>query len=86
MPDRLLCPSTSLLHVCRYTAYAQSKLANVLMTAQLMRSLDARRSSMRAHAVSPGRVATHIFSNLPPLLRRPASWLAAAAFQVGGSA
>lgn len=64
-----------------YAGYARSKLANVLMTAHLQRQLQQRRSSVTACSVSPGRVNTHIFANLPGWLQPPLRWLAAAAFQ-----
>ena len=64
-----------------YAAYGQSKLANVLMTQRLSTHLQQRRSSVTASSVSPGRVATNIFSSVPGLLRPALRWLAAAAFQ-----
>ncbi|KAL4458680.1 hypothetical protein ABPG75_013545 [Micractinium tetrahymenae] len=64
-----------------YAAYARSKLANVLMTAELARQLERRSSSITTYSVSPGRVATNIFGNVPGLLHTPLRWLAALAFQ-----
>ena len=64
-----------------YSAYARSKLCNVLFTAELSRQLTARGSSITACSVSPGRVSTHIFANVPWPLATPLRWLAAAAFQ-----
>lgn len=64
-----------------YLAYAQSKLANVLFTAELSRRLQQRRASVTAYSVSPGRVATSIFANVPGVLQPALKWLAAAAFQ-----
>ena len=64
-----------------YSAYGQSKLANVLMTQRLSTQLQQRRSSVTASSVSPGRVATNIFHGVPGLLQPALRWLAAAAFQ-----
>lgn len=68
--------------------YARSKLCNLLMTAELSRRLTARHSSVTASCVSPGRVNTHIFANVPGLLRPPLQLLAGLLFQtpqqVGG--
>lgn len=64
-----------------YAAYARSKLANVLMTAELARQLEQRGSSVTAYSVSPGRVHTAIFDNVPGMLQAPLRWLAALAFQ-----
>jgi NAD(P)-dependent dehydrogenase (short-subunit alcohol dehydrogenase family) len=44
-------------------AYAQSKLANLLFTAELQRRLDAARSGVLAIAAHPGFVATDIYHN-----------------------
>lgn len=64
-----------------YPAYGLSKLANVLMTQRLSAQLQQRRSSVTASSVSPGRVATNIFSSVPGVLQPALRWLAAAAFQ-----
>lgn len=64
-----------------YPEYARSKLANLLFTAELARRLEARGSGVTATCVSPGRVATSIFGNVPALLRGPLALLARAAFQ-----
>jgi NAD(P)-dependent dehydrogenase (short-subunit alcohol dehydrogenase family) len=64
-----------------YRAYASSKLANVLMTAELQKRLVARKSSVTAVCVSPGRVATNIFNGVQGWLRHPLKMLAAIAFQ-----
>lgn len=64
-----------------YAAYARSKLANVLMTAELARQLEQRGCGVAAYSASPGRVATNIFGNVPGLLQAPLRWLAALAFQ-----
>jgi NAD(P)-dependent dehydrogenase (short-subunit alcohol dehydrogenase family) len=64
-----------------YAQYARSKLANVLMTAELSRRLEQRGSTVTCSSVSPGRVNTGIYSNVPGWLRTPLRWLAAAAFQ-----
>ena len=65
----------------RYADYANSKLCNTLFTAELSRRLTARGSSVTAYSVSPGRVATGIFRNVPGVLRRPLELLARAFFQ-----
>ncbi|GLV55330.1 putative short-chain dehydrogenase/reductase [Dictyobacter sp. S3.2.2.5] len=44
-------------------AYAQSKLANLLFTAELQRRLDAAGSSVLAIAAHPGFVATNIYNH-----------------------
>ncbi len=61
--------------------YAKSKLANLLMTAELSRRLRARGSTVTAYCVSPGRVRTNIFANVPGLLRRPIELVAGLFFQ-----
>lgn len=63
-----------------YGQYARSKLANVLMTAELSRRLLQRGCTVTCYSVSPGRVNTGIFANVPGVLRAPLRWLAAAAF------
>jgi NAD(P)-dependent dehydrogenase (short-subunit alcohol dehydrogenase family) len=52
----------------RWRAYGQSKLANLLFTAELQRRLDAAGSSVRATAAHPGYAATN-------LQNRTESWL-----------
>lgn len=64
-----------------YPEYGRSKLANLLFTAELTRRLHARGSSVTATCVSPGRVGTSIFNNVPALLRGPLTLLSRAAFQ-----
>eukprot|EP00887_Chlorella_sp_A99_P006522 scaffold3.g6522.t1 len=64
-----------------YREYARTKLANVLMTAELSRRLQSLGSSVAAYSVSPGRVATNIFAGVPGFLRRPLEWAALTAFQ-----
>ncbi|KAL4420146.1 hypothetical protein ABPG77_010362 [Micractinium sp. CCAP 211/92] len=64
-----------------YAAYARSKLANVLMTAELAQQLERRGCGVTAYSVSPGRVATNILVNVPGLLQAPLRWLASLAFQ-----
>jgi NAD(P)-dependent dehydrogenase (short-subunit alcohol dehydrogenase family) len=51
-------------------AYAQSKLANLLFTAELQRRLDAAGSGVLAMAAHPGFVATNIYN---PAGRRPSN-------------
>ncbi|KAK9811893.1 hypothetical protein WJX72_011942 [[Myrmecia] bisecta] len=48
-----------------YLQYARSKLCNVLFTAELLRRLEANHSPITAYSVSPGRVATNIYDNMP---------------------
>lgn len=64
-----------------YAAYAQSKLGNVLLTAALARRLQQRGSSVTTSSVSPGRVNTNIFGNVPGVLQPVLRWLAAGFFQ-----
>jgi len=47
----------------RWTAYGQSKLANLLFTLELQRRLEAAGSTIQAHAVHPGYAATNLQSN-----------------------
>ncbi|WP_188896654.1 SDR family NAD(P)-dependent oxidoreductase [Microlunatus endophyticus] len=51
------------------TAYAQSKLANLLFTQELQARLDAAGSPVRAHAVHPGAVASGIVDRFGPIAR-----------------
>ncbi|HEY2154171.1 MAG TPA: FtsK/SpoIIIE domain-containing protein, partial [Isosphaeraceae bacterium] len=44
----------------RWRAYGQSKLANLLFTAELQRKLTAAGSSLKANAAHPGYAATHL--------------------------
>jgi len=44
----------------RWSAYGQSKLANLLFTLELQRRLDESGSAVRAHAVHPGYAATNL--------------------------
>lgn len=56
----------------RYTAsraYAQTKLANILFTAELQRRLTAAGSGVRAEAAHPGLVATDIYSESRAILK-----------------
>jgi NAD(P)-dependent dehydrogenase (short-subunit alcohol dehydrogenase family) len=64
-----------------YADYARSKLGNVLMTAELSRRLQQRGSTVTCSSVSPGRVNTGIYGNVPGILRPALRWLAAAVFQ-----
>jgi NAD(P)-dependent dehydrogenase (short-subunit alcohol dehydrogenase family) len=54
-------------------AYNDSKLANLLFTAELQRRLDAAGSAVRAMAAHPGLVATNIYHHDGP--RHPADLL-----------
>ena len=65
----------------RYTQYARSKLCNVLHALELQRRLAAGGGGATACAVSPGRVNTRIFDNLPALAQSVIRPLAAAFFQ-----
>jgi NAD(P)-dependent dehydrogenase (short-subunit alcohol dehydrogenase family) len=47
----------------RWTAYGQSKLANLLFTLELQRRLDAAGSAVRATAAHPGYAATNLQGN-----------------------
>ena len=67
--------------LCRYTQYARSKLCNVLHVLELQRRLSADERRIAAYAVSPGRVQTQIFQNLPPLVRAVLDPLSTAFFQ-----
>ena len=49
--------------------YARSKLCNVLHVLELHRRLSADERRITSYAVSPGRVRTQIFDNLPPVAR-----------------
>lgn len=68
-------------YLCRYMQYARSKLCNVLHVLELHRRLAADSRGITAYAVSPGRVRTGIFENLPPLPKALLSPLAKALFQ-----
>ena len=57
------------LHLCRFMQYARSKLCNVLHVLELHRRLSADERRITSYAVSPGRVRTQIFDNLPPIAR-----------------
>lgn len=54
-----------------YFQYARSKLLNAVMTAELSRRLTSRGSSIQTCCVSPGRVNTSIFNNVPLLANNP---------------
>jgi NAD(P)-dependent dehydrogenase (short-subunit alcohol dehydrogenase family) len=65
-----------------YLDYARSKLCNLLMTAELARRLQRSGSSVTAHCVSPGRVATQIFRNAgPAVMQRPLNQVLRTVFQ-----
>ncbi|CAL8465535.1 g5071 [Coccomyxa elongata] len=64
-----------------YGQYARSKLCNVLHALELQRRFAAEGTAITAHAVSPGRVNTGIFDNLPPLAKSLLKPLASALFQ-----
>ena len=53
-----------------YPAYAQSKLANLLFTAELQRRLTEAGSPVRATAAHPGLAATNLFARERSLLHR----------------
>ena len=57
------------LHLCRFMQYARSKLCNVLHVLELHRRLSADERRITSYAVSPGRVRTQIFDNLPLIAR-----------------
>lgn len=63
-----------------YGRYARSKLCNVLFTLELQRRLPAD-SHIVACCVSPGRVYTNIFNNVPGCLRPMLHTLASCCFQ-----
>ena len=67
--------------LCRYTQYARSKLCNVLHVLELQRRLSTDERRIASYAVSPGRVRTQIFDNLPPVARAVLNPLARALFQ-----
>jgi NAD(P)-dependent dehydrogenase (short-subunit alcohol dehydrogenase family) len=54
----------------RWTAYGQSKLANVLFALELERRLRASGSKVKSLAAHPGYSATNLQSAAPPLLDR----------------
>ena len=66
---------------CRYTQYARSKLCNVLHVLELQQRLAEDERDIRAYAVSPGRVRTRIFDNLPRMARAVLNPLAKQFFQ-----
>jgi NAD(P)-dependent dehydrogenase (short-subunit alcohol dehydrogenase family) len=53
----------------RWRAYGQSKLANLLFTAELQRRLDAAGSSVRALAAHPGYAATNLQNRTESMLQ-----------------
>ncbi|XP_028397606.1 dehydrogenase/reductase SDR family member on chromosome X-like isoform X2 [Dendronephthya gigantea] len=53
---------------CPYTAYQQSKLANILFTYELQRRLSAEGCQVTANALHPGIGDTELFQNVPPLV------------------
>ncbi|NLU73763.1 SDR family NAD(P)-dependent oxidoreductase [Streptomyces sp. HNM0575] len=54
----------------RWRAYGQSKLANLLFTAELNRRLEAAGSSVTAHAAHPGYAATNLQSHAASKLEK----------------
>ncbi|KAM3381994.1 short-chain dehydrogenase TIC 32, chloroplastic [Capsicum galapagoense] len=48
----------------RFTAYGQSKLANILHTCELTRRLKEGGEEITANSIHPGAVATNVFRNL----------------------
>jgi NAD(P)-dependent dehydrogenase (short-subunit alcohol dehydrogenase family) len=63
-------------HYFRWTAYGQSKLANLLFARELDRRLRAAGSSVSSMAAHPGYAATNLQSAAPPALDRVAMALA----------
>ena len=63
-----------------YGRYARSKLCNVLFTLELQRRLP-HNSNVLACCVSPGRVYTNIFNNVPGCLRPVLHAIASTCFQ-----
>jgi NAD(P)-dependent dehydrogenase (short-subunit alcohol dehydrogenase family) len=63
-------------HYFRWTAYGQSKLANLLFARELDRRLRATGSSVSSMAAHPGYAATNLQSAAPPALDRVAMALA----------
>lgn len=63
-----------------YGRYARSKLCNVLFTLELQRRLSPA-SNVLACCVSPGRVYTNIFDNVPGCLRPVLHAVASCCFQ-----
>jgi NAD(P)-dependent dehydrogenase (short-subunit alcohol dehydrogenase family) len=59
----------------RIGAYGQSKLANLMFTYELQRRLAAH-GTTAAVAAHPGISNTELVRNIPPVLRRPVTWLA----------
>ena len=53
-----------------FKAYSQSKLANVMFSAELQRRLDAEGLKITSNCVHPGNVITNVTRNLPWLLDR----------------
>lgn len=67
-----------------YTQYARSKLCNVLWTLELQRRLlkaGPPGEHITAYCISPGRVATNIFNNIPGCLRPLVQGLARVCFK-----
>jgi NAD(P)-dependent dehydrogenase (short-subunit alcohol dehydrogenase family) len=59
-------------HYNRWTAYGQSKLANLLFMFELERRLRAAGSTVSSLAAHPGYAATNLQTSAPPLLDRVA--------------
>jgi NAD(P)-dependent dehydrogenase (short-subunit alcohol dehydrogenase family) len=57
-------------HYFRWTAYGQSKLANVLFARELDRRLREAGSTVKSLAAHPGYAATNLQSAAPPLIDR----------------
>ncbi len=57
-------------HYFRWTAYGQSKLANILFARELDRRLREAGSTVKSLAAHPGYAATNLQSAAPPLLDR----------------
>ena len=59
----------------RWQAYGQSKLANLLFTAELQRRLEEAGSNLRAMAAHPGYAATNLQSRTGSRLQNAAMWV-----------
>ena len=59
----------------RWSAYGQSKLANLLFTGELQRRLEAAGSSVRAVAAHPGYAATNLQQHTGNLLQNAVMWV-----------
>ncbi|KAK3696733.1 hypothetical protein QZH41_013080 [Actinostola sp. cb2023] len=67
-------------HYNPYSAYSQSKLANVLFTYALQRRLTDEGCYVTANTLHPGVVDTNLFQHLPWVIRYPQSIMAKVLF------